>query len=191
MISDIFSISDAGPADERLSDPGSLPSMNQTFFSVARARVVVVTLLVMFTALSGRVVYLETYGRQNTISRAERQQHQVQLLHNRRGCIYDRNGMEMAGTVQTPSLFIDPKFMQDQFQQEGRSLVEMDRMIARLAQILDKDPFELSQVLGDKATSRFVRVADHLDENTVAEIRKLDLPGVGLDASSVRSYPMG
>src|SRR4051794_37921271 len=100
--------------------------MNDDLFSVSRARVVLVCLLAMFTALAGRVVYLQTYGRQKTIARAERQQHQTQIIPSRRGCIYDRVGMELAGTVQTPSLFIDPKFMQDQFQQDGRSLVEMD-----------------------------------------------------------------
>ncbi len=162
-----------------------------TFFSVTRARVAVVCLLAVFTALAGRVVFLQTYGRQHTIRRAERQQYQTRILHYRRGCIYDRNGMELAGSVQTPSLFIDPKFLQDQFQEEGHSLIEMDRMIGRLAALIEKDPFELSQMLGDKATSRYVRVADHLDEQTCAEIRKLDLPGVGLEPSNVRHYPMG
>jgi cell division protein FtsI (penicillin-binding protein 3) len=165
--------------------------MTDDLFSIPRARVVLVCLLAMFTTLAGRVAYLQTYGRQQTISRAERQQHQTSIIPHRRGCIFDRNGMELAGTVQIPSLFIDPKFMQDQFQQDGRSLIEMDRLVARLAKILDKDPFELSQMLGDKATSRYVKVADHLDDTTCAEVRKLDLPGVGLEPASVRNYPMG
>ena len=38
----------------------------------------------------------------------------------------------------------------------------------------------LGLIRGDKATSRYVKVADHLDDTTCAEIRKLDLPGVGL-----------
>jgi cell division protein FtsI (penicillin-binding protein 3) len=163
--------------------------MTDALISVPRARAVLVCLLAAFTALAGRVAYLQTYGRQQTIKRAERQQHQTQVVPHRRGCIFDRNGMELAGTIQTPTLFVDPKFMQDQFQEEGRSLVEMDRFVARLAKIIDKDAFELSQLLGERATSRYVRVVDHLDETTCAEIRKLDLPGVGLEPASVRNYP--
>jgi cell division protein FtsI/penicillin-binding protein 2 len=160
-------------------------------FSISRARVVVVCLLVTFTALSGRVTYLQTYGRQNTIGRVDRQHYRVQVSPARRGCVYDRNGIEMAGTVQAVSLFVDPKFMQAQFQQEGRSLVEMDRKIEKLAALIDRDAFELSQLLGERFDARYVRVADHLDERTCAEIRKLDLPGVGIEPVNVRYYPMG
>src|SRR5687768_11763632 len=88
----------------RVIGPGASPTMNA--FSVSRARVVMVCLLVAFTALSGRVVYLQTYGRQTTIDQAERQQYRVQVSPSRRGSVYDRNGMEMAGTVQTTSLFV-------------------------------------------------------------------------------------
>ncbi len=165
--------------------------MDASSFSAIRARAVVACLLVTFAALAGRVAYLQTYGRQATIRKADRQQHQVQVLRGRRGCIYDRNGMELAGTTQSPSLYIDPKFMQDQFQQDGRSLVEMERLVGKLAKLIEKDPFELNQLLGDRATSRYVRVADHLDEETCAQIRKLDLPGVGVEPSNVRNYPMG
>lgn len=164
--------------------------MNSSF-SVSRARGVVVCLLVAFTALSGRVTYLQTYGRQMTIARAERQQHAVQISRARRGCVYDRNGIEMAGTVQAISLFVDPKFMQAQFQQDGKSLVEMDRLIGKLAELIDRDPFELSQLLGERFDARYVRVADNLDERTCAEIRKLNLPGVGIEPVNVRYYPMG
>lgn len=160
-------------------------------FSTFRARVMVVCLLVAFAALGARVVYLQTYGRQHTIGRAERQQHQVQVSRARRGCVYDRNGMEMAGTVQALSLFFDPKFMHDHFQQVGRSLVEMDRLIGKLARLLDRDPLALSQLIGERSDARYVRLADHLDEQTCAEIRKLNLPGVGIEPVNVRYYPMG
>src|SRR5688500_1036233 len=114
--------------------PWSMPPMNA--FSVARARVVVVCLLVAFAGLAGRVVYLQACGRQPTIRRAGHQQHLKIIRQDRRGSIYDRNGMVMAGTVQTPSRFVDPTFMQDQFQEDGKSLVEMDRMIAKLAVLI-------------------------------------------------------
>ncbi|MBA2708158.1 MAG: penicillin-binding protein 2, partial [Gemmatimonadaceae bacterium] len=128
--------------------------------------------------------------RQLTLERADRQQHRTEILLSRRGSIYDSTGMLMAGTVQTKTVFLDPKFMQDSYQSEGHSLVEMDEAIAKLAAAIDKEPFELSQLLGDRADSRFVKVAEHLDEEICQEILKLDIPGVGMIPENERYYPM-
>ena len=108
-------------------------------FSSLRAAVVMCTIGTLLLALLGRVGYLQTYGREMTIRRAERQQHQNEVLSSRRGSIYDCNGMLMAGTVQSTSLFIDPKFMQEEFEANGRSLNDMDKAIVKLAKLLDRD----------------------------------------------------
>ncbi len=160
-------------------------------FSKARAALVMMVITTCFCALMGRVVYLQTVGRQMTLERAERQQHQKETIISRRGSIYDVTGMLMAGTIQTQALFLDPKFMQDCYQMEGRSLADMDEAVGKLANLVDKKPFELSQLLGDKSESRFVKIADHLDESTVAEIEKLKIFGVGFVPQHERYYPMG
>src|SRR5688500_5194766 len=162
-----------------------------TAFSKTRAGAVFVGIALLMAALLGRVVYLQTHGRQNTIAKAERQQHTTDKLLARRGAIFDSTGMLMAGTVQTRTLFIDPKFMQDQFQKEGRSLNDMDEAVAKLANLVDKNPFEISQMLGDRAESRFVKIAENLDEDLCVAIEKLELPGVGTLPTNVRYYPMG
>ena len=61
----------------------------------------------------GRVAYLQTYGREQTILAPSGSSIRARRSTARRGSIFDCNGMLMAGTVQTQSLFIDPKFMQD------------------------------------------------------------------------------
>ena len=160
-------------------------------FSARRAGVVFVSLGAILIALIGRVAYLQTYGRQQTLRQAERQQHQTEDLQARRGSIFDRNGFLLAGTIQSQTLFVDPKFMYDVFQQDGHSLVEMDAAIMHLAQLLDKKPLGLAQLLADRSKNRFVKVAEDLDATTGEEIRKLKLPGVGLLPTSARYYPMG
>src|SRR5579885_3497120 len=142
-------------------------------FSPIRAAVVLVIVCCALVALVGRVAYLQTYGREQTIRRAERQQHQTEILHARRGSIFDCNGMLMAGTVQSQTLFIDPKFMQDCFQEDGKSLVDMDKAMDKLANIIDVEPFELSKLLGDRAESRYLKVAEKLDESQVKQIEAL------------------
>ncbi len=160
-------------------------------FSTIRCAVVVYSIVAMFIGLTGRVAYLQTYGREQTITRADRQQHLSLTLPARRGDIYDRNGILMAGSIQTENLFIDPKFMQDSFQEDGRSLVEMDEALTKLGTIIGRDPYELAQLLGDRATSRFVKIATDLDDGEAAQIEALNLPGVGIAPSTARCYPMG
>src|SRR5688572_7336655 len=133
-------------------------------FSLKRAAWVMIAIAVLLCTLVGRVVYLQTFGRQQTLDRAERQQHTKEKLPARRGGIFDSTGMLMAGTVQTKTLFLDPKFMQDCYQSEGRSLVEMDEAVAKLAAASDREPVELSQLMGDLACSRSVKIAEHCAE---------------------------
>jgi cell division protein FtsI (penicillin-binding protein 3) len=160
-------------------------------FSPFWGRSIVVLIVTLFAGMVGRVAYLQTYGRESTISRADRQQHLTMTIPARRGDMTDRNGLVMAGSIQTYNLFVDPKFMQGCFQEDGHSLVEMDEAIDKLAKIVAQDPFEISKLLGDRATSRFVKIATNLDNSTVEEIRQLNLPGVGIVTGSARSYPMG
>jgi cell division protein FtsI/penicillin-binding protein 2 len=160
-------------------------------FSSIRAGSVMLVIIALFTALLGRVVYLQTLGREQTIRLAERQQHQTETLKARRGDIFASDGTLMAGSIQTQTLYIDPKFMQDCFQEDGHSLVEMDDAIDKLAKLIDKDPYEISQLLSDRSSSRYLKIAENLDDQTVAAIQKMNLPGVGMTPTSVRYYPMG
>src|SRR3954471_11522553 len=113
-------------------------------FSPIRAAFTMVLIACALGALIGRVAYLQTYGREQMIRSAERQQHQSETLYARRGSIFDSTGLLMAGTVQTTSLYVDPKFMQDEFQTDGRSLIDLDKAVDKLAKMIDKDPFELT-----------------------------------------------
>jgi len=160
-------------------------------FSPRRAAFVFVALGGMLLALTGRVAYLQTYGRELTIHQAERQQHQTLIEQARRGSIFDRNGFLLAGTIQTETLFVDPKFMYDVYQQDGHSLVELDDAIMKLSKLVEKPPMELARLLADRSTNRFVKIAENLDESACQDIQKLKLPGVGLQPTSVRYYPMG
>ena len=104
-------------------------TLNTPTFAPRRAAGVFLGLIGCFLALMGRVAYLQTYGRQQTIRRRSGSSTRRETLPARRGSIFDPNGMLMAGTVQTQTLFVDPKFMQDCFQEEGHSLVEMDEAV--------------------------------------------------------------
>lgn len=156
-----------------------------------RAAIVFILLIAAFVALAGRVGYLQTIGRQQMIRRAERQHHQKQVLPARRGGIFDRNGLVMAGTVQSQALFVDPKFLQETWQQQGKSLVDLDAQMEALAKLIGHDSYEIIQLVSDRMDERYVKVAEDLDEQTCREISKLNLPGIGFTPMGVRYYPMG
>lgn len=160
-------------------------------FSPIRALVVMGAVMVGFVGLLGRVAYLQTYGAQQLVRRADRQQHMIEHLPARRGTIFDSTGNLLAGTIQSRTVYADPKFMLQSYQEEGRSLVQMDDDVAKLARILDKDAFEISKLLSDRQDARFVKIAEHLDDNTCKAIAALDMPGIGLMPASERYYPMG
>jgi cell division protein FtsI (penicillin-binding protein 3) len=67
----------------------------------------------------------------------------------------------------------------------------MDEDVAKLARLIDKEPFALSQMLSEKFESRYVEVAENLGEREVAAIQKLNIPGVGVQPHNQRYYPMG
>ncbi len=160
-------------------------------FSPFRAALMMICIVLGLTALLGRVAYLQTYGREQTIQRAERQQHSTEPLISRRGNIFDRNGILMAGTVQTSTLFVDPSFLFQVYQQDGRSLVDLDDAIEKLAEVIGADSFELARLLGRRSEARFVKLAENLDELSVRHIRELNIPGIGIQPTNVRYYPAG
>lgn len=159
-------------------------------FSPRRAALVFITLGVLFGALTARVAYLQTIGRQQTLGKADRQQHQTTIWPARRGSICDRNGFILALTTEKQDLFVDPHFIQE-IQKDSHDVLEMDDDIQKLARILDTDSLALAQLLNDKADQRFLRVAPDVDESRIREIQKLNMPGVGFVPASARSYPMG
>lgn len=163
-----------------------------TRFSPIRAAMVMVIVAVLMFGLLGRVAYLQTYGRQQTVRRAERQQHQYETLRSRRGSIFDSAGLLLAGTVQTTSLFVDPVFMAQQLPEVGiTTQAERDRMVQKLADLIEKDPVEVAQAISDREGKRYVRLADRIDDQTRAEIEKMKLPGTGFTYINIRNYPMG
>ena len=44
----------------------------------------------------------------------------------------------------------------------------MDTAIEKLANLLDKDPYQINQLLSDRSTSRYLKLAENLDSDTVA-----------------------
>ena len=96
-----------------------------------------------------------------------------------RSDITDRNGVVLATTIETPSVFANPHRISD----AAAAAAEL------AACIPGSDPSELrARLAGDRA---FVWVARHVDAEAAQSVMRLHLPGVGLRIEPQRHYPQG
>ena len=160
-------------------------------FSALRAGVVMAVMAAALAGMTVRVAYLQTYGRQKTILSAIRQQHRNETIAARRGSIFDAAGNAMAMTVQTMNVYIDPQFLDQGYQREGRNPARKPADLRRLAEILDQDPVKFAQLVHEKQDSEYLKIAENVGERACQEIRKLNIPGVGFEPIGTRFYPMG
>ena len=101
-------------------------------------------------------------------------------LSPRRGAIYDRQGAELAVSVDVDSVYANPRRLRAMDQDPGQTA-------RRLAAILDVDPKVLAKRLD---TERFfVWVDRHVTPHEATRVAKLDIPGVGLTTEARRFYP--
>lgn len=160
-------------------------------FSRLRAGIVLACLAFVLCAMTGRVAYLETYGRQKTVRSAERQQHTTMGIPARRGSIFDCKGQELVGTVQTLAVYVDPHFMLEQYQKEKYAPRQMDNDLAKLAELIGCDAGELGRMVRAESEKRYVKIAEDMTSRIGEEVLKLGMPGVGIEPVAVRYYPMG
>ena len=146
--------------------------------SRARFRVTLLALLstLWVSALVGRLVYLQVFLRESLQERAEIQQSYTMKLDPERGTIYDRNGRELAVSVNVESVYAVP-----------RAIKEADRTARALADCLPVDSEELAiRLRSDKS---FLWVDRKVDLATADCVRELDLAGVNFVPERRRFYP--
>ena len=96
-----------------------------------------------------------------------------------RGAIFDRNGVDLALSVNQQTVWANPKVVTDP---AGYA--------AKLAPVLGVDQKALADRLGDKQYA-FVYVARRVDDATADAVKKLNLEGVDFVPESKRFYPSG
>jgi cell division protein FtsI (penicillin-binding protein 3) len=135
-------------------------------------------------AVSARLVYLQVSQHEALVNRARQQQQNAIETSPQRGELLDRQERELARSVQTASLFVDP----DRLKAE-----ELQKTAAALAQSLGLNHDDLLNQLrtAQEEKRRFIWVARRLDADQANQILALNLPGLQVQAEPKRFYPNG
>jgi cell division protein FtsI (penicillin-binding protein 3) len=148
---------------------------------LVRLRLMLIALTACLWALIvlSRLVQLQLFGRDAYARQAARQSERTINLDPRRGPILDRERRALAVSVDAESLYAVPQEVDDP-----------PRTAATLARALRLDAAGRRELQGQLQKNRaFVWVRRKVDPATAAEVRELQLPGIGFLTENRRYYP--
>lgn len=153
--------------------------------SIRRALFVAAFIVFWVLVIGVRLVYLQVSQHDRLGERARLQQQQALETSPQRGLLLDRQGRELARSIQTESIFIDAA----QLENAG----DIDCIASRLSAVLEIKKEELTRKLENAQSkhSRFVWLARRLSPEQAATIRGFGLPGVDFRSEPKRFYPNG
>ena len=136
-------------------------------------------LMLAFAGMGARLFFLQIVEAPAYAKLASSQRAAVITFPARRGTILARGGESLGISVDLQTVYADP------------SLVEAPaREARRLAPVLDMGTRRIARLLrGTRPGSRFEYVARQIGPRKAAAVRRLDLPGIYLEAEPKRLYP--
>jgi cell division protein FtsI (penicillin-binding protein 3) len=147
-------------------------------------RVLVVASVLVFWmfAITARVVYLQTLEHEWLRERARVQQQDALETSPLRGLVLDREGRELARSVDTESFFVVPGEISD-----------VARVAAQLAPLVGAERSALQERLREakEGNRKFIWIARKLEEDQAERINALKLEGVYSLKEPKRRYPNG
>ena len=141
-----------------------------------RIFVLLCLIFVCFGLISGRMFQLQVLKKEALYRMAAQQQHAQIPLVPKRGTISDREGNELAVSIEVDSVYADPQ-----------KIVDPGRTAQSLVAILQIDPEELKERLRSK--NSFEWIQRKISPKEADEIKALRLPGISFLKENKRFYP--
>ncbi|HEX2160189.1 MAG TPA: penicillin-binding protein 2 [Thermoleophilaceae bacterium] len=135
--------------------------------------------LLLLGAATARAAWIGTVGSGDLKARAATQQVEELTVSARRGTITDRNGVELAVSEDSVTVFGNPLQIKDPA-----------GVAAKLAPIVDESAQELTELLADRSTG-FVYLARKIPPAAGEKVEKLEIEGIGTVSEPRRTYPQG
>jgi cell division protein FtsI (penicillin-binding protein 3) len=135
--------------------------------------------LLLLGAATARAAWLGTAGSGELKARAATQQVEELAVSARRGAITDRNGVELAVSEDSVTVFGNPLQIKDPA-----------GVAAQLAPLTGESEQDLTKLLADRSTG-FVYLAHKIPPAEGQQVKKLKIEGIGTVAEPRRAYPQG
>lgn len=151
-----------------------------------------IIIIVAFTALSGRVVYINsrdshTY-KTNVLNQHINSQTSTDIIEAKRGSIVDRNGIVLAESVRVYNVIYDPIVVN----KKNKEVIEYTNSFLQ-NNLEDITMSQLEELIINKSNSHYEIIARELDYNDVKvideAIKNKKIQGVFLESSYKRIYP--
>ena len=152
--------------------------------SAGRALFVAAFIVFWMLIVCVRLVQLQFSQHEGLANRARQQQQNSIETSPQRGELLDRQERQLARSVQTVSLFLDP---------DGIDATTLDRNAKQLAESLGLKYADLAKEFREAQADekRFVWVARRLDADQAKKITDMNLPGLQTRLEPKRYYPNG
>jgi len=141
-----------------------------------RMFIIACVLFLGFILVGARMFQLQVLQKEQLYKLASQQQHVLIPLVPKRGTIYDRQGNELAVSLEVDSVYADP-----------RKIGDLGKTVSELSAILQMDREEVRRRL--KSGSSFEWVQRKISPKESEQIKALRLPGIYLMKENKRFYP--
>ena len=128
-----------------------------------------------------RVGYLQVFNNDFLQNQGEIRYARTIWVEGARGNILDRNGVVLASSQPSRSIWADPEFV---------DFNEKDKL-QQVAKILEIPYKELISKIKNSSSKNFVYLSRNRDLTVGEQIRELNVPGIGISPESRRQYPDG
>lgn len=134
---------------------------------------------VVFTVLAARVADIQTRSRERFAALGREQRVTSIALAAQRGALFDRNGYDLALSLDRQTIWADPRVIEHPAE-----------VAAAIAPLVGVDEVEL-RVRLSQPDRAFTYVARKVEPEVATAVRKLGFAGVGFAPESKRFYPAG
>jgi penicillin-binding protein 2 len=152
-----------------------------------RARVLVASIAVVmcFTLVAARLVYLQVVRHEDLLEQAENNRTAIVPVVPNRGLILDRNGIVLASNYSAYTLEITPS-----------KVINLEQTIDALAQVVDitaRDRRRFKKLREESKSFESLPLRTRLNDEEVAKFaaQRYRFPGVDIKARLFRNYPYG
>src|SRR5699024_10392861 len=163
------------------------------------ASILMIIFMGLFLVVSGRFIYIQATGEVSDVSLtdwANEKREASVALRAERGKIYDHNGMTLAYNRPAYRVYaiLDPEY--SVHQKEPKHVVDPKMTAEKLAPFLHEEAKEIEEILQEgieeeRFQVEFGKAGKNLSQQTMEEIKALELPGVFFIEESIRYYPNG